>query len=428
LQGYRASFKVLCQIGFVVDRCRLILVVPSAQYFDTGNKVSGDGHPDCERNCLQEFELHSDMDLLGLGNYSVYGKVDNVFDDNVIREHFKNLCAKVGLECKQHLARAQAAIQTRDWVVVYSEFTSCRDAIVRPQGLLDGDERPWLLGCHALVSANLSAFHSINFGRALTDAIEASKARDEVQNVPEALDFKSYVERTLLKVMYLWSSTSDCEEEVLGADVKAFLIVALEHPKEDSDSEERTLKQQCKEFVINKSESVIWEVQKCFSKTEERLKWARQGREVYEKRYRGKLDYVSRGNEADTLFMSGPLEEASKVLAKISDKLDLEPWKGKFTEADPAAVYCTLQYAFFIHQMLCMCYTQMAVQSGADKYIELVNKEISLLTQLQVDNEIEFSYSRECLAKALEYAANNKYGTYIPYMSMMFFGYLCLPG
>jgi hypothetical protein len=205
------------------------------------------------------------MDFLGLGNFSVCGEVDSVFDKVSIQEHFESLCEKVGVECKEHLARAQAATETRDWVVAYSEWSSCRDAILRSEGLLDRDDRPWLLGCLSLVSANLSAFHSMNFGRALTDAIAASKAQDEVQNVSEALDFKSYVLPTLWKVMYLWASTSDCEEEVLYPDVKAFLIDALGHARDDSESEVRTLKQQCKEFVINKSESVIWEVQKCFT-------------------------------------------------------------------------------------------------------------------------------------------------------------------
>jgi len=41
------------------------------------------------------------------------------------------------------------------------------------------------------------------------------------------------------------------------------------------------------------------------------LLWARKGNEVYKKRYPGKLDYVSKANEAYTLFMPGTLEEAS---------------------------------------------------------------------------------------------------------------------
>jgi len=48
--------------------------------------------------------------------------------------------------------------------------------------------------------------------------------------------------------------------------------------------------------------------------------------------------------------------------------------------------------------------------------IELVNKETdecqSLFGQIELEGIV--SYSRKCLAEALEYAANNKYGEYIP--------------
>jgi len=278
------------------------------------------------------------MDFLGLGNFFVCGEVANIFDKVAIREQFQNLCAKVGVECKEHVARAQAATQTRDWVVAYSKRTSCRDVIVRSEGLLDRDDWLWLSGCRALVWANLWAFYRMNFGRALKDAIAACKARDEVQNVPEALDFKFYVLPTLWKVMYLWA-TSDCEEEALDPYVKAFLIDALGHPRDSvSDSEVRTLKQQCKEFVINKSESVIWGIQKhyyFYSRIEECLRWAHEGNKLYKKRYPGMLDYVSKFNEAFTLSISGAWEEASKVSEEIRDNLDSKPWKAKVGDGHP---------------------------------------------------------------------------------------------
>ncbi|CAM6042277.1 unnamed protein product, partial [Sphagnum compactum] len=249
----------------------------------------------------------------------------------------------------------------------------------------------------------------MNFGRALTHAIAASKARDEVQNVLEALDFKSYVEPTLLKVMYLWAE--GCDEEGLDPDVKAFVIDALRDSVSDSEVS-RTLKQQCKDFVLDKSESVIWEVQKCFSRREERLRWARKGNKVYKEKYPGKVDYVSKANEAYTLFLPGTFEEASKVFEEISDSLDLEPWKANVREVDPAARYCTLEYAFFIHQLLCTCYNQMALfqPCGEKDYIGLVGQETerfqSLWTQIQLQNENEFSSARERLAEAMKYAPN----------------------
>jgi hypothetical protein len=141
------------------------------------------------------------------------------------------------------------------------------------------------------------------------------------------------------------------------------------------------------------------------------LRWACKGNEVYRKRYPGKLDYVSKGNVAYTLFMQGTFEEASKVFEEISDSLDAEPWKSKVTEVDPAARYCTPQNAFLIHQMQCICYQQMEVQLGGGKYIGLVSQEIkkyeSLWTQSELEKQIKFS--TECRAEAMKYAANNKW-------------------
>jgi hypothetical protein len=46
------------------------------------------------------------LGFLGLGDFFVSGDVVSVFDKDDIRKHFKNLCAKVGVECKEHLSRA----------------------------------------------------------------------------------------------------------------------------------------------------------------------------------------------------------------------------------------------------------------------------------------------------------------------------------
>jgi hypothetical protein len=363
------------------------------------------------------------MNSSGSETFFVGVEVAKIFDRVTIWEHFQNLCAKVGLECMEHLARAQTATHTRDWFVACSEWTSCGDVIGR-SGLLDRDDRIWLSGCHALVLANLWAFYRKNVGRALKDAIAASKARDEVPNVPEALDFKSYVEATLLKVMYLWASTSDCEEEAMDPDVKAFLIDKLGCPGDSvSDYEVRTLKQQCKEFVINKSESVIWEVQRDYFnyfETKECLRWEREGSKLYQRRYPGKLDYVSKLNEALVLCVSGAFAKASKVFGKIICNLDSKPWKAKATDAHPAARYCDPLYDYSTHRLQRYCYQQMAVQAGrgrkkTSKWIELANQEEAQCQSLLAESEYAelFSSEHERFIKALEYAAKNKY-VYIP--------------
>lgn len=357
------------------------------------------------------------MHFLCLDNFE--GLVVNIFDKVAIREHFQNLCAKVGVECKEHFARAQTATQTKDWVVACSESTSCRDIIVRSEGLLDRDDWLWLSGCHELVSANLWAFHSMNFGEALTAAIAAFKAWCQFQNMPKALDFQFHLLPTLWKMLYLWASTSDCEEEALDPDVRKFLINVLLQRR---DYEVRTLKQQCKEFVVDESEFVIWEVQKLFFvyfKTEECLRWAHEGSKLYQKRYPGKLDYVSKFNEAHMLWMLGACEEASKVFEKLRDNLDSKPWKTKSTDDHPAAWYCNPQYDYLVHLLQCGCYHHMAIQSGrgkkeTDKLNELVNKEKDEYESLDMEFAGMFPHGDDLVREAFDYAAKNKYGVYMP--------------
>jgi len=358
------------------------------------------------------------MAYLGLGSFFVGGEVANILDEVAIREHFQNLCAKVGVECKEHVARAQAATQTRDWVSAYSEWTSCRDVIERSKSLLDRDDWLWLSGCHKLMCADLCAFYSMNFGEALRDAMAAFKAGDEVQNVPEALDFKSYVEPILWKAMYLWASTSDCKEEALELDVEAFLIDSLGHSRDSvSDSEVRTLKQQCKELVINKSESVMWQVQThyyYYSKTEECLQWASEGNKLYKERHSGNLDYVSKFNEALTLMMLGAYKKAAAVGEIIVDELDSEPWKGKVTDDHPAAQYCNPLFEFLLHQMLCLCYQSLwhtRAELDEEKHQnlkELASEEEAKCLRLSEQIEVQemFLYSRECLLAALIHGGN----------------------
>jgi hypothetical protein len=332
------------------------------------------------------------------------------------------------VKCKKHLNCAQAATRKRNWVVAFSEWTSCGDVIQLSEGEFDRDDWLWLTGCHALVWANLCAFHSMNFGLALRAAIEAWKAHHELQNVREEHDFESYVLPTLWKMMYLWASTSDCEEETLDLDVKALLLDALRRSG-DLDVKEflidalshsgdvGELKSQCK-FVIKKSESVIWELQKYFfhySKTGECLGWVSEGINFYKKDYPDKMDYVSKFNEASIYFMLGACENTIRILEEIRDNLESKPWEENATNVHPAARYCTLQYAFLIHQMLCMCYEVMILQPGERrrplKMIDDAKKERevckSLWAQMQSDGIL--LPSRKRLAEVWEHTMNKRY-------------------
>ncbi|CAK9855500.1 unnamed protein product [Sphagnum jensenii] len=184
-----------------------------------------------------------------------------------------------------------------------------------------------------------------------------------------------------------------------------------------SDSDVRTLKQQCKEFVTNKYKSVVWKVQMHYfdySKTKECLRWAREGNKLYKERYSDKLDYISKYNEAFLLFTSGAFERAKEVCEGIISELDSEPLKGKAMDDHPAAQYCDPQYEFDIHSMLGRCYEQMAVQSGrgktTDEWIQLANREQEKCESLLGESELqgEISHALKCRADALEDAANNK--------------------
>lgn len=90
------------------------------------------------------------------------------------------------------------------------------------------------------------------------------------------------------------------------------------------------------------------------------------------------------------------------------------------------ALYCSPEYANYIHKMQCICYEWMTPEPGEGKLeerkklIELANKERDECQSLQ-QRELEgiFLYSRDiekCRAEALEHAVY-KYGEYIPYMS-----------
>jgi hypothetical protein len=386
---------------------------------------------------MQEVELNLGMEFLGLGEFFVCGKVDNIYGNVSIREYFEKLCAKVECKkkCKDHLDRAQAATQAREWDEAYREWTSFRN-VVHSQDLLNEDEGPLLLVCHALVSANFSAFHSKKFGLALTDAILASKEQHKIQNVQAASGLESYVERTLLKVMYLWASTADCGEEKLDlGHVKAFLI-ERGHPRDSmSDPEVGTLKQQCKKFVINKSKSVVWEIQNYYfnySNTEECLRWAREGNKLYEDSYPGKLDYVSKLNEAFTLFMSGAFERATEVGEKIIHVMNSETWDGKAKDVHPAGQYCNPQYKFLIHLMQSRCYWHMAVQSDAgnlekNKLIDRANKQNQEWQSRLIQMEATL-HSRSDIGKYLSKAwedAVNKYVEYTSSKSVLFILHSC---
>jgi len=47
-------------------------------------------------------------------DFNICDKVANIFDKGAIWNHFQNLCAQIGVECKEHHAQAQAVTQIRD--------------------------------------------------------------------------------------------------------------------------------------------------------------------------------------------------------------------------------------------------------------------------------------------------------------------------
>jgi hypothetical protein len=410
-----------------------LLLIASAQCFviltlEVNVQVSGFRHFKCERESLQEFELHSDMDISGSdmvssgsdmdfsgsGNFFVSG-LYNIFDEVAIREHFQNLCAKIGVDCKEHFARAQTATETRNWAVAYSEWTSCRNIIERSEDLLDKDEGLWLESCQKLVSARLWAFHSKKFERALDAAIDAWEIWNQLKNAPESLDLHPIF--TMLMMIYLWAS-SDCEEETLDPDVKSYLVRLLSYQKDGvPDSEVRTLKQQCKQFVLNEWEFVFWEVQKQFFyyfEREECLRWAREGSKIYENKYSNKLDYVSKLYEAATLFMAGACEDVIEVCEQIREKLQLVCSQISDTNIYPAAQYCTVEYAFMINQMLYICYWTRMLGPGQSTSVMIerqakLGEEYQLLLS-QIYSDVKRLWPLKiCLVEALEYAENNRY-------------------
>lgn len=387
------------------------------------------------------------MDSSDLWNFFVCG-VANIFDKEAIWEHFQYLCGKVDVQCEKYLAAAQ----TGDWVTACSEWSYCRVVIKRSKEMFDRDDWLWLTGCHALVWANLCAFHSMNYRLAFLIATLALKARNGVQKVREALDFKSCVQPTLWKIMYLWASTSGCEEKTLEESLKSFFDDALGYSgsvselklqceesvnnnlrvstssweEEELDELLKTflrdvlvhsgdvteLKLQCKNFVTNKSKSVLWELQKSFFHYNniECVRWIDEGNKLYEEKYPGKLDYVSKFNKAAMFFMTGVYEKGIPVLEEIRDDLEMKPRSNH-----PAALYCTLQYAFLIRQMLCMCYELRILHPGERrislKMIDHANKEKAKCNTLwaRIQSDGILLPSKTLLAIAWEHALNKRY-------------------
>ncbi len=194
--------------------------------------------------------------------------------------------------------------------------------------------------------------------------------------------------------------------------LEALLIYALGHSGDVSE-----LKLQCKEFVMNKSVSVLWEVQKDFfhyGKAGECLRWVHEGNNLYKKKYPGMVDYVSKFNEAFLLFMLGSCENAIEVLEDIRDDLESKPWEANVTNVHPAALCCTLEFAFMVRQMLCMCYEVMILQPSERRRLQEMwdntNKERdeckSLWAQMQSDGIL--LPPRKYLAESWEHAMNKR--------------------
>ncbi|CAM6035378.1 unnamed protein product, partial [Sphagnum compactum] len=114
--------------------------------------------------------------------------------------------------------------------------------------------------------------------------------------------------------------------------------------------------------------------------------------------------------------MSGAWEEASKVLEEIRDNLDSKPWTANIRDDHPAALYCSPEYASFIHNMQRICYEQMTPQPGEGKLedrkklIELAKKvrdELQSLQQRELEGICHSTVIEKCRAEAWEHAMNN---------------------
>jgi len=255
----------------------------------------------------------------------------------------------------------------------------------------------------------------MDFGLALMAVLEVCKASVEVQKpVPETLDFNSYVLPTLWNVMYLWASASDFEWVLWNPDVKAFLNDALGHPRV-SDFEVRSLKEQCKELVINHHEFVVWYIQRhyfFYSNMEECSWWAREGSRLYKEKYPGIMDYESKFSEAMILTTSASWEEASKILEDIRDNLESEPWKEKARDGHPAELYCDPELADLVNRMLFKCYEQTQSEGQKLELAKQLRDEHSSLQQSLRERELDRICSTiigKCRAEVWEHTVNNKY-------------------
>jgi len=306
---------------------------------------------------------------MDLGGKSLHQSRDVFQQEDAFWNHSQNICARVGVACKECHDRARAAIKARDWAAAKAEWERCLD-LVRPSSLQAADHESyhWLLCWVNLLLANLLGFCFKEFGDAFTFAAQSYVLiYNQKTSVPGALDLRRHVRDNFRHLIYLWASEPDCEEMVMNpTGVTALnnfiLTMILLHGKPRIsvfDCEVKTRKQLCKEFAITGDEYFLcWSIQEqnlYYGYMEEILRWAREGNKRYQKKYPGMMDYISKMNEAIALTFLMAWEEAKKVLEDISNEFDAEP------EDHPAALdRRTPKYSKLIHNMLELCNNTMS--------------------------------------------------------------------
>jgi hypothetical protein len=312
---------------------------------------------------------------MDLGGNSLHQ--EDVFQQEVaFWNHSQNICARVGDACKECHDRAKAALWARDWAAAKAEWERCLN-LVRPPSPWPADlvTYYWLLCWVNLLLANLLGFCFKEFRDAFRFAAQSYALL--CYQMPGALDLRRHVWNNYRNLLYLWASEPNCEHMALDPiwvtvvnNTLETIILLRGRPRVSVfDSEVKKLRHLSKEFAITENEYFLcWSIQEqylYYGHMEEILRWAHEGNKLYQKKYPGMLDYISKMNEAIALTTLMDWEKAKKVLDVISNDLDAEPGD------HPAALdRRTPKYSDLIHSMLKRCKQEMSPKVSKGKVAE----------------------------------------------------------
>jgi hypothetical protein len=258
-------------------------------------------------------------------------------------EHSQQLAAKVGIQCHEHHALAQAALHAGEWQAATREWTRCLELVENSESLLDVASRQWLVGWISLLLANLFGFCCKDFGIALN--FSSKSAELDISSVPDELNFHNYAVDYDFILKYLRLSAENCDGESFYNYVNPWLRDLLDRKEDgeeffakggeqsiesgvclnddcEEEADELLLPKGGEHFLLEIEYAVCSKLQELYAfygDREELLRWARRGNQLYNKLCPGGTDVMSKWCEVGALIHFGAWKEGAEVLKELED-------------------------------------------------------------------------------------------------------------